>query len=138
MNVALEQSAWREQALRLDGETVFAIGDVHGCDRQLAALLDTFSKLAAARPARLIFLGDLICRGPSSLAALKLWADSSLDARFTRVHRITGNHDQLLMLSIGPGSVAQTAYRRWMGIDGQTFVDELRREIGRSDASLTR
>src|ERR1044072_18731 len=115
MGISLEQSAWREQPLRLDGETIFAIGDVHGCDGQLATLLETFSKLAPARPVRLIFLGDLICRGPSSLAALKLWADPSLDARFTHVHRVTGNHDQLLMLSIGGGSIAQAAYDRWMG-----------------------
>jgi len=104
----------------------------------LAALLEALSKLAAERPARLIFLGDLICRGPSSVGALKLWADRSLDARFTRVHRVTGNHDQLLMLSIGGGSAAQAAHDRWMGIDGQTFVDELRRVTGRSDAPLTR
>src|SRR3954468_1783125 len=113
MDVALEQSAWREQPLCLDGKTVFAIGDVHGCDRQLAALLDTFSELAATQPARLVFLGDLICRGPSSLAALKLWADASLDARFTRVHRVTGNHEQLLMLSIGGD---RSAYERWITI----------------------
>src|ERR1041384_1594686 len=138
MRVSLEQPPWREQPLRLDGETVFAIGDVHGCDPQLSALLETFSELAAERPARLIFLGDLICRGPSSLGALQLWAGPSLDARFTRVHRVTGNHDQLLMLSISGESYAQAAYDRWMGIDGQTFVDELRRATGRSDAPLTR
>src|ERR1041384_6632550 len=118
MRVSLEQPPWREQPLRLDGETVFAIGDIHGCDRHLAALLDAFSALAAERPARLIFLGDLICPGPSSLGALRLWADPSLDARFTQVHRITGNHDQLLMLSIGGGSNAQAAYERWMRNDG--------------------
>src|SRR5690242_19668516 len=124
MPISIELSPWREQALRLDGETIFTIGDVHGCDRHLAALLEAFSELAAERPARLIFLGDLICRGPSSLGALKLWADPSLDARFTHVHRITGNHDQLLMLSIGGN---RRAYERWLTIDGQTFVDELRR-----------
>jgi|ERR1043165_1115817 serine/threonine protein phosphatase 1 len=135
MDVSLEQSPWREHPLRLDDETIFAIGDVHGCEGHLAALLGTFSKLAAERPARLIFLGDLICRGPSSVAALKLWADSALDAHFTQVHRVTGNHDQLLMLSIGGNS---RAYERWMGIDGQTFVDEVRHITGRSDAPLTR
>ena len=135
MPISIELSPWREQALRLDGETIFTIGDVHGCDRHLAALLEAFSELAAERPARLIFLGDLICRGPSSLAALKLWADPWLDARFTRVHRVTGNHDQLLMLSIGGN---RAAYDRWMTIDGQTFVDEVRRVTGRLDAPLTR
>jgi len=130
------QSAWRPAPLRLDGETVFAIGDVHGCDGQLAALLGQLSARAPAT-ARLIFLGDLICRGPSSLAALALWAAPSLDARFTHVNRLSGNHEQLLMLSIGQ-DVAQAAYARWMTMDGMTFVDELRRKTGQSDAPLTR
>ena len=128
---------WRAAPIRVP-ETIFAIGDVHGCDAQLAALLETFSERAADSPARLIFLGDLICRGPSSLAALKLWASPEFDARFTTVHRLTGNHEQLLMLSIGGGATAQAAHTRWMTIDGVTFVDELRRATGRPDAPLTR
>lgn len=110
---------------------------MHGCHRQLAALLDRFSALATERPARLICLGDLICRGPGSLEALTLWADPALDARFTQVDRLSGNHEQLLMLSIG-GDVAQAALAKWLTIDGQTFVDELRRATGRGDAPLTR
>src|ERR1044072_3684881 len=97
--ITLEASSWRPAPLRVS-ETIFAIGDVHGCHAQLEALLDRFSELAADRPARLIFLGDLICRGPSSLAALPLWASPTLDARFNRVHRLSGNHEQLLMLSV--------------------------------------
>jgi serine/threonine protein phosphatase 1 len=130
------QSDWRAAPVRLDGETVFAIGDVHGCHGQLDAQLERFSALAPGK-ARLIFLGDLICRGPSSLAALALWAAPSLDARFAQVHRLSGNHEQLLMLSIGD-AVAHAAYARWMTMDGMTFVDELRRKTGRSDAPLTR
>ena len=130
------QSDWREAPIRLDGETVFAIGDVHGCHGQLTTLLERLSALAPDT-ARLIFLGDLICRGPSSLAALALWAAPSLDARFTHVNRLSGNHEQLLMLSIGDG-VAEAAYAKWMTIDGMTFVDELRRKTGRDDAPLTR
>jgi serine/threonine protein phosphatase 1 len=133
-DVSLDQSDWRDAPLRLD-ETVFVIGDVHGCHAQLAALLARFSALAAERPARLIFLGDLICRGPSSLAALTLWASPSLDARFTHVNRLSGNHEQLLMLSVGGDG--QAACDKWMTINGMTFVDELRRKTGRNDA-LTR
>lgn len=135
--VTLDQSPWRPAPIRLP-EPIFVVGDVHGCPAQLAALLETFSELAATAPARLIFLGDLIVRGPSSLAALALWASPSLDARFTRVHRLTGNHEQLLMLSIGGGATAGAAHVRWMTIDGATFVDELRRATGRHDAALTR
>jgi serine/threonine protein phosphatase 1 len=129
------QSDWREAPIRLDGETVFAIGDVHGCHGQLAALLERFSALAPDQ-ARLIFLGDLICRGPSSLAALTLWADPVLDKRFAHVDRLSGNHEQLLMLSVG--NDGQAAFDKWMTIDGMTFVDELRRKTGRSGAPLTR
>ena len=129
-------SEWRPAPIRLDGETVFAIGDVHGCHGQLAALLERLSTLAPAT-ARLIFLGDLICRGPSSLAALALWADPSLDAHFAHVNRLSGNHEQLLMLAIGQ-DVAQAAHARWMTMDGMTFIDELRRKTGQSGAPLTR
>lgn len=138
-NFIVEESDWRAAPTRVDGETIFAVGDVHGCPGQLSALLARFAPSARAdRATRLIFLGDLICRGPSSLAVLALWSAADLDARFTKVDRLSGNHEQLLMLSIGGDSVAEPAYAKWMGIDGQTFVDELRRETGRDDAPLTR
>jgi serine/threonine protein phosphatase 1 len=137
-DIFLDQSDWREAPLRVD-QTIFAIGDVHGCHGQLAMLLDTFKALASNGSARLIFLGDLICRGPNSLAALSLWAAPALEQHFTRVHRLSGNHEQLLVLSIGDDeSLARAAYNKWMAIDGATFVDELRRASGRQDAALTR
>lgn len=136
--VSLDVSDWRDAPLQLD-ETVFAIGDVHGCHEQLARLLAEFSGLAAKHPARLIFLGDLICRGPSSLAALRLWGEPVPDQHFTNVHRITGNHEQMLMLSIGSDpALASAAHDRWAGINGITFIDEVRRTTGKSDAPLTR
>src|SRR4051812_33827232 len=116
-DISLDQSDWREAPLRLD-EAIFAIGDVHGCHLELAVLLDTLAALAIDRPARLIFLGDLICRGANSLAALALWAAPGLERRFTRVHRLSGNHEQLLMLSVGGESIARAAYDKWMTIDG--------------------
>jgi hypothetical protein len=137
-DIFLDQSDWREAPLRVD-QTIFAIGDVHGCHGQLAVLLDTFKALANNGSARLIFLGDVICRGPNSLAALSLWAAPALEQRFTRVHRLSGNHEQLLMLSIGDDeSLARAAYDKWMMIDGATFVDELRRAAGRENAPLGR
>jgi serine/threonine protein phosphatase 1 len=135
----LSVSDWREAPFRVDGETVFAIGDVHGCADQLAALLETLSELARdATTTRLIFLGDLVCRGPSSLHALTLWSARDLEKTFDKVHRLSGNHEQLLMLSIGGGEIAESARARWMSIDGGTFVDELRQNLGQPDAPLTR
>src|SRR3954464_1123827 len=132
--IVLGQSEWREAPVLVD-HSIFAIGDVHGCHRQLALLLDTFEALASDRRARLVFLGDLICRGPDSLAALSLWAAPALEQRFGQVHRLSGNHEQLLMLSIGGDeSLARAAYKKWTEIDGATFVDELRRASGRQHA----
>jgi serine/threonine protein phosphatase 1 len=135
---ALTVSDWRDAPFRVDGESVFAIGDVHGCADQLAALLEKATELAERSATRLIFLGDLICRGPSSVGALARWSARSLDAAFDNVHRLAGNHEQLLMLSIGGGDVAESARSKWMTMDGDTFVKELRRSTGRPDAPLTR
>lgn len=136
---AVTMSEWRPAPVRTDGWTVFAIGDVHGCAGQLAALLAATADMA--RPparSRLVLLGDLICRGPSSLDALALWAAPERERAFTRVHRLSGNHEQLLMLAIGGGPVAAAAARTWMGIDGDTFLDEIRHKTERTDAPLTR
>jgi len=137
-DLVLDQSDWREASVLVD-HSIFAIGDVHGCHHQLALLLDTFEALTSNRRARLVFVGDLICRGPDSLAALSLWAAPALGQGFGQVHRLSGNHEQLLMLSIGADeSLTRAAYKKWMEIDGATFVDELRRATGRPDAALTR
>ena len=135
---ALSVSAWRAAPFAVEGETVFAIGDVHGCAGQLAALLEHVFALPRSASTRLIFLGDLICRGPSSIDALAHWSAPGLDAAFGKVHRLSGNHEQLLMLSIGGGAVAASAMSKWMSMDGDTFVDELRQSTGRPDAALTR
>src|SRR5689334_13089163 len=137
---ALAISEWRAAPFRVDGEAVFAIGDIHGCADQLSVLLETASQLArnTGGKSRLIFLGDLISRGPSSLDALALWSSPSLENAFDKVHRLWGNHEQLLMLSIGGGVLAKSAESIWMQNDGNTFVNELRRRTAKADAPLTR
>jgi bis(5'-nucleosyl)-tetraphosphatase (symmetrical) len=63
----------------------WAIGDVHGCYRSLRALL---ARAGVAAEDRLWFVGDLVNRGPRSLATLRFVAD--LGERATVV---LGNHD---------------------------------------------
>src|ERR1044072_2610739 len=130
MSVSVDISDWRAAPVRVDGETIFAIGDVHGCADHLSLLLERLAAEARGmHDSRLIFLGDLICRGPSSLGALRLWSAPHLAESFKTIDRLFGNHEQLLMLSVGVGggSLAEAARTRWMTIDGMTFVDELRR-----------
>jgi hypothetical protein len=64
------------------------IGDVHGC---LAELLDLLAKLAPARDDQLIFLGDLVNRGPDSHGVV------SLVRSLPNALSLLGNHEQRLL-----------------------------------------
>jgi len=63
------------------------VGDVHGCRSELEALLD---RVAFASGDRLIFVGDLVARGPDSLGVLDV-------ARRTGAVVVRGNHEQKLL-----------------------------------------
>lgn len=83
------------------GLRVYAIGDIHGCDTLLAELLDRIAEDDTGRPAArtiLVFLGDLIDRGPQSAEVverlLRLKADRA-DVRF-----LTGNHEEILLRAL--------------------------------------
>jgi len=63
------------------------IGDVHGCRMELEALLD---RIHFGSGDRLVFVGDLIARGPDSLGVLDI-------ARRTGAVIVRGNHEQKLL-----------------------------------------
>src|SRR3546814_14459207 len=66
--------------------TTYAIGDLQGCHTQLLALLKKID--AIAPDAQLIFLGDIINRGPRSLETLRHVRSLGERARI-----VLGNHD---------------------------------------------
>ncbi len=75
--------------------STFFIGDVQGCDDQLQALLE---KIDAIDPqARLLFAGDLVNRGPKSLATLRRVKNLG-----ERADTVLGNHD-LHLLAVAHG-----------------------------------
>lgn len=75
--------------------TTYAIGDLQGCHTQLLALLEKVNVVAP--DARLIFVGDIINRGPRSLDTLRQVRNMGKRARI-----VLGNHD-LNLLAIACG-----------------------------------
>ncbi|MBK8554434.1 MAG: serine/threonine protein phosphatase [Lewinellaceae bacterium] len=72
----------------------YAIGDIHGCNRTLQALL---RQLSLVKGDILIFLGDYIDRGPDSRGVID--TIFSLQERGVRTICLRGNHEQLLLNS---------------------------------------
>jgi serine/threonine protein phosphatase 1 len=75
---------------------VYAIGDIHGCLRQLKQLVELCEQDAGEHEARFIFLGDYIDRGPDSKGVIEFLMSPQ---NWTR-HSVTclyGNHEDLLL-----------------------------------------
>lgn len=70
-----------------NNDPVFAIGDIQGCDAALATLLKHLPENA-----QIICLGDIVNRGPNSLAVLR-----RLKALGNKVRVVLGNHDLHLL-----------------------------------------
>ncbi|MCD4660465.1 metallophosphoesterase [Agrobacterium sp.] len=75
----------------------FAIGDVHGRTDLLRALLDGISRQAACLGIvyRIVFLGDIVDRGPHSRQAMHLVAETLKQLPASRL--ILGNHDSFIL-----------------------------------------
>jgi len=79
--------------------STYAIGDLQGCGQQLHHLLTLIDQNTP--DAKLVFVGDLVNRGPQSLATLR-----QLRALGNRAKVILGNHD-LHLLAVSQGIRAQ-------------------------------
>lgn len=124
----------------------YAIGDVHGRLDLLQALLEAIERDAARRPYRIIFLGDLIDRGPDSRQCLDL-AIGTLKAR-PGSRLILGNHEEFLLTFLDADGTAarQTAASRWLpnggaetllsyGFSGTADLDETARHLAQAHAA---
>src|SRR5712671_2509660 len=74
----------------------YAIGDVHGCLDKLLRLLEFCDRHRGEMPARYVFLGDYVDRGPDSygtvLALMQLQRDQPDD-----VICLCGNHEVMML-----------------------------------------
>src|SRR5450830_2189872 len=75
--------------------SIYAIGDLQGCGQQLQNLLELIGKIASNTKLR--FVGDLVNRGPQSLASLR-----QIRSLGKRAEAVLGNHD-LHLLAVSQG-----------------------------------
>jgi serine/threonine protein phosphatase 1 len=84
-----------------EGLRVYAVGDIHG---NIELFEDLLAQIAADHEARgqadvrLIFVGDLIDRGPASAQVVE--RVRQLMCEDSRIHCIMGNHEELLLLAL--------------------------------------
>lgn len=100
------------------GERIYAIGDIHGRLDLLDALMAMIHADNAARgPSqdRLIFLGDLIDRGPDSKAVVERLME--VKASHPRTHILLGNHEEVFLQALRGDSVGALRYALRIGAD---------------------
>lgn len=139
MAVSVEITPWQSAPFALAGETVFAVGDVHGCAEHLDQLLATIVTLAreASAPRRLVYLGDMIDRGPDNIGVLRRWAEGPEARGVERVDRLIGNHEILMLLAMRGGALASKAAAMWLSerMGGNKVLAEMRAMAGDPQAS---
>jgi serine/threonine protein phosphatase 1 len=127
---AVAISHWMPAPFAVGSESIFAIGDVHGCARHLDALLQAIAGIAtpAGNRRRLVYLGDMVDRGPDNIGTLKLWAEDEATRRVDRIDRVIGNHEIIMLLTLAGEAHADKAAAMWLsdGMGGGKVLDEMR------------
>ena len=103
------------------GERIYAIGDIHGRYDLLRLLLDRVGEhaqgLPPAKSLHIVFLGDLIDRGPDSAKVVEFLHD--LEQRTDQVIVLMGNHEEAMLKSLeGDAGVL----KRWLSVGGAETV----------------
>ena len=83
------------------GKRLYAIGDVHGCFDEMRQLLALIRHDHTSRPEKsciIVFLGDLIDRGPQSADVLKFLRTQKPD--YADMYFIKGNHEEMMLRTL--------------------------------------
>ena len=91
----------------------YAIGDIHGCLDKLIRLMALCYADAGERPAKFIFLGDYIDRGPDSQGVAEFLMTLQQD-RPDDVICLMGNHEDMLLAAVD----APDWEENWLGNGG--------------------
>jgi serine/threonine protein phosphatase 1 len=113
---------WAPLSARGPQTQVFAIGDVHGqADLLEAALVEIRGVPRSATLRRLIFLGDIIDRGPASLRAVELVGEAAELAGVDDVVLLPGNHELMLLDGLDAPMMYITD---WLDNGGDSVIQE--------------
>jgi serine/threonine protein phosphatase 1 len=105
-----------------EGQRIYAVGDIHGCDAQLGNLHEIIAEDLARRPVDaplLLHIGDYVDRGIDSAAVLRrLLAGSLIDGM--PVINLLGNHDDTMQLALSGDRAAATD---WLFTGGRPALE---------------
>lgn len=101
-----------------DGERVYAVGDIHGCMAELdrlLAMIDADDARRGGAKTSLIFLGDLVDRGPASADVVE--RVRRLKGELPDVRCLMGNHEEVFLHALTGDEKALRLFCRIGGRD---------------------
>ena len=128
MSVVIERRAFAlPRGVSPDVE-VFAVGDLHGRADLMDALLDEARREPRLRDKRaIVFLGDLVDRGPDSLGAIDLAIGAAARIGADQEIALMGNHEAMMRLALDsetPREEAIDALETWIANGGDWTLSE--------------
>ena len=119
------------------GERIYAIGDVHGRYDLLKLLLDAIgahsSALGTPETLHIVFLGDLVDRGPDSARVVDLVA--GLESDTDQVIALMGNHEEAMLKALdGDLMILQ----KWLTVGGAETVRSYGLDLPEPGADMRR
>ena len=115
-------SDWFGLSMTAGSQQTFVIGDIHGQGDVLEGVLSQVARTPRyCRERILIFLGDIIDRGPKSLKAIDLVLEARSVADVDKVVVLPGNHE--LMLAAGIDS-PMDHLPGWLDNGGERVLEE--------------
>jgi serine/threonine protein phosphatase 1 len=88
----------------------FAIGDIHGCQRALIAMLQQCRDYAKGQSHRLVFIGDYIDRGPDSRSVIDTLRQLQERSDSQAVICLMGNHEDMFLEALDSGDPSNWFY----------------------------
>jgi serine/threonine protein phosphatase 1 len=128
MSAAVERREFALPFAASPDSEIFAVGDIHGRSDLLAALIDEAAREPRRREKRaIVFLGDLVDRGPDSLGAIDLAIGAAARIGADEGIALMGNHEAMMRLALDsatPQDVAAEALEAWIANGGDRTLAE--------------